>query len=159
MAPKQEHLPDISRRRFCTLIIHSATTLIGALTVLPGIGLLLTPAWTRKERRRLKAVFLNPADAHSPPIALARLEGQESTEAGVFIRRNPDGTILALSARCSHAGCPVEWNESAQQFVCPCHKGKYDANGRNIAGPPKRPLERLPAEMVNGEIYVLEPKG
>ena len=58
----------------------------------------------------------------------------------LFIARNAKG-LLALSARCTHLGCMVVWNRDHQMFLCPCHGGKYDAEGRNVEGPPPRPLD------------------
>ena len=57
----------------------------------------------------------------------------------LFIARNDNG-FLALSARCTHLGCMVVWNRDHQMFLCPCHGGKFDAEGRNMEGPPPRPL-------------------
>jgi cytochrome b6-f complex iron-sulfur subunit len=58
----------------------------------------------------------------------------------VFIVRDEKG-FLCLSARCTHLGCMVVWNRDHHMFLCPCHGGKYDAVGRNVEGPPPRPLD------------------
>lgn len=58
----------------------------------------------------------------------------------LFIVRNEKG-FLAISARCTHLGCIVEWNRDHNMFLCPCHGGKFDAEGKNVAGPPPRPLD------------------
>ena len=57
----------------------------------------------------------------------------------LFIARDQKG-FLALSARCTHLGCMVVWNRDHHMFLCPCHGGKFDAEGRNVEGPPPRPL-------------------
>ncbi len=61
----------------------------------------------------------------------------------VLVRQGADGQVEALSLVCTHLGCTVEWDEENQGFRCPCHEGKFDAEGRAIAGPPKLPLQRL----------------
>lgn len=53
------------------------------------------------------------------------------------------GEITALSARCPHNGCVVEWNMEYVQFVCPCHDARFGSQGNVIEGPPPRGLARL----------------
>ncbi len=51
-----------------------------------------------------------------------------------------DGTTYALSARCQHMGCIVEWNSRARTWDCPCHGSRYEYNGAIISGPTTKPL-------------------
>jgi isorenieratene synthase len=50
--------------------------------------------------------------------------------------------IVALDARCTHMGCPVA-PSGPDGLRCPCHGGRFDADGVPIQGPPTRPLARL----------------
>jgi nitrite reductase/ring-hydroxylating ferredoxin subunit len=50
---------------------------------------------------------------------------------------------IAISTRCAHLGCPVRFVEAAGNFICPCHGGVYDFEGKVIGGPPVRPLDRF----------------
>ena len=61
-------------------------------------------------------------------------------EPKVFVVRSEEG-FSAISARCTHLGCTVVWNRDHRLFLCPCHGGKFDIDGRNVAGPPPRPLD------------------
>ncbi len=76
----------------------------------------------------------------------------------IFVQRiaagNTPAAFHALSALCTHKGCPVVWNAGAKQFQCPCHGGRFDVSGRNIAGPPPSPLPRLPVKVVKGIVLV-----
>jgi len=58
----------------------------------------------------------------------------------LFIVRDEKG-FLSFSARCTHLGCMVVWNRDHHMFLCPCHGGKFDLEGRNVEGPPPRPLD------------------
>jgi cytochrome b6-f complex iron-sulfur subunit len=49
----------------------------------------------------------------------------------------------ALSLVCTHARCIVRWEDAEKRFLCPCHKGSFDAEGRVLSGPPPSPLRRL----------------
>jgi Rieske Fe-S protein len=57
--------------------------------------------------------------------------------------RNAAGEIDALSQRCSHQGCDVEWKTGTGRFECPCHSGVYSVSGERLSGEPIRGLERL----------------
>jgi len=62
-------------------------------------------------------------------------------------------TFVAFSAICTHAGCPVQFDPSAVQFICPCHGGMFDARtGQVLQGPPPSPLPSIPVHVVNGQI-------
>jgi Rieske Fe-S protein len=62
--------------------------------------------------------------------------------------------VKAFSATCSHLGCNVNYDESTGGFKCPCHTGIYDANGKNIGGPPPKPLKMLEAKIENGKLML-----
>ena len=53
--------------------------------------------------------------------------------AGVYKR--DDGRIFAVSARCPHLGCRLEWNPDEKSWDCPCHGSRYDYRGRLIDNP------------------------
>lgn len=54
----------------------------------------------------------------------------------------PDEEVRAYSAICTHLDCTVQYRPDMNILWCACHNGKYDMSGRNIAGPPPRPLEQ-----------------
>jgi nitrite reductase/ring-hydroxylating ferredoxin subunit len=58
----------------------------------------------------------------------------------VALHRNASGDLFRLSAICTHAGCIVHWNEAEKTWDCPCHGGRFTAEGRRFAGPPVRDL-------------------
>jgi cytochrome b6-f complex iron-sulfur subunit len=65
-----------------------------------------------------------------------------------------DKGLIALSAVCTHLGCIVQWQKDRQQFLCPCHGGRYTENGDVISGPPPRPLPKLHFSVADGIITV-----
>ena len=64
------------------------------------------------------------------------------------------GGLVALSAVCTHLGCIVLWEKDRQDFLCPCHAGRYAATGAVTGGPPPRPLPRLPFTVADGTITI-----
>jgi cytochrome b6-f complex iron-sulfur subunit len=55
------------------------------------------------------------------------------------------GELRALSAKCTHAGCIVEWQKGEDLVKCPCHGSRFDAAGRVFGGPATKPLARFKA--------------
>jgi Rieske Fe-S protein len=54
--------------------------------------------------------------------------------------RDEQGVLHALSPSCRHLGCIVGWNAQDRTWDCPCHGGRYAADGTRIYGPPTRSL-------------------
>jgi cytochrome b6-f complex iron-sulfur subunit len=71
----------------------------------------------------------------------------------VLVRKR-DGSLIALSAVCTHLGCIVQWQKEKQDFLCPCHGGHYSADGTVTAGPPPKPLPKIPFSVAGGNITV-----
>jgi cytochrome b6-f complex iron-sulfur subunit len=64
------------------------------------------------------------------------------------------GEYRAMSATCTHLACTVQYCGDTQQVWCACHNGMYDLNGRNVSGPPPRPLESFQVQVRGDEIFV-----
>lgn len=71
-----------------------------------------------------------------------------------IIVRQADGRYRAYSATCTHLNCTVQYRGDLKQLWCACHNGFYDLNGKNVAGPPPRPLDEYAVNVSGGEIVV-----
>ncbi|MEJ5172427.1 MAG: Rieske 2Fe-2S domain-containing protein [Hydrogenothermaceae bacterium] len=87
----------------------------------------------------------------------------------VFVlRRTPDMTqckersikdeYTVVMGICTHLGCIPNWEADKKIWHCPCHGGEYDACGKNIFGPPPRPLD-VPPFKIEGNNIVLGEEG
>ena len=65
-----------------------------------------------------------------------------------------NGELKAFSAVCTHLDCIVQYKSDTKQIWCACHNGQYNLEGKNIGGPPPRPLEEYSVNKRNGEIVV-----
>ena len=68
--------------------------------------------------------------------AVLRMGGEQRA-----VYRDPSGAVHALSARCTHLGCIVHFNEAETAWECPCHGSRFAVDGSVIQGPANRPLE------------------
>ena len=68
-----------------------------------------------------------------------RIVGDGLAQRAVY--RDEAGELHALSARCSHLGCIVNWNSGEGAWDCPCHGSRFGPMGEVIMGPAVRPLE------------------
>ncbi len=68
--------------------------------------------------------------------------------------RTESGEFRAFSAICTHLNCTVQYRDDLAHIWCACHNGHYDLHGRNIAGPPPRPLEALVVNVQGDQIIV-----
>ena len=72
---------------------------------------------------------------------------------GILIKTEA-GELKAFTAVCTHLECTVQYKPDEKLIWCACHNGKYDLNGRNISGPPPRPLTPYNVVIQNGEIFI-----
>ncbi len=74
-----------------------------------------------------------------PCLVVLTADGVERRAQGVALRAGED--VKAFNAICTHVDCTVEYRVEKGDIFCNCHDGVYDLNGRNVSGPPPRPLE------------------
>ena len=63
--------------------------------------------------------------------------------ARIIVLEDANQRLHALSAKCTHEGCTVQYVPGDSVIWCACHNGRFDLDGRVLAGPPPRPLEKF----------------
>ncbi|MGW7056636.1 FAD-dependent oxidoreductase [Streptomyces sp. NPDC054887] len=61
----------------------------------------------------------------------------------VAVHRDDAGELHALSARCTHLGCLVRFNDGERTWECPCHGSRFGVDGEVLQGPAVRPLAKI----------------
>ena len=176
----QEEPETYPRSVFLELSTLGLGAAIGGLVTLPVLGFAVLPAFTNQD---IPEADLGPMDQYPQGqfVIATYLEDPKLGEVSrrtVFVRNNgflgesPSFTILY--SRCVHLGCPVQPNGppvgepskyktveltpvQPASFGCPCHGGQYDTEGRRIAGPPVRSMDRLEFSIKNGNLWVGDP--
>jgi Rieske Fe-S protein len=75
-----------------------------------------------------------------------------------FFFRKADGSRAALKGVCTHMECNITYKPEEKKFYCACHKGWFDEKGKNIEGPPPKPLEFFEYS-VEGDKLIIAKKG
>ncbi|OHB84716.1 MAG: hypothetical protein A2V98_21580 [Planctomycetes bacterium RBG_16_64_12] len=73
-----------------------------------------------------------------PCLVVLSADGAKRLARGEPLRTDD---VRAFNAICSHVDCTVQYRPEKGDIFCNCHDGVYDLNGRNVSGPPPRPLE------------------
>jgi menaquinol-cytochrome c reductase iron-sulfur subunit len=172
--PIQEPLPPakppgyfegetMTRRALFSGGAMAAGGIAGAAIALPAIGFALGPVFEQEDvtYQNVGAVSDFSEDNYVPKTVTITAGVGEAGKSTVYIRKtNPQlpgekpGGFVAISTRCAHVGCPVRWVVAAQRFVCPCHGGVYDFQGKVAGGPPVRPLDRFVTRVRNGQLQL-----
>lgn len=64
------------------------------------------------------------------------------------------GEFRAFSASCTHLNCTVQYRADREQIWCACHNGTFDLAGKNIGGPPPRPLDSFDVVVRGDDVVV-----
>jgi len=120
-------------------------TVIAALY--PVIEFLIPPPVAEAPQSSVVAASANELQPNSAKIF------KFGTRPGVLVR-TAEGGYRAFSETCTHLECTVQYRADAQHIWCACHNGHYDLNGKNIAGPPPRPLEQYTVNIRGDEVVV-----
>lgn len=155
-APEPRPAADLPRRRFLRRV---ALALAGAVG-LPLAGFLgivalgrrpATRGWVRVGRV-LPIEHGQPREVHYE--VLRREQGQpRSIRKRAYLLRTSDG-LVAFDPQCTHLGCATRWDATTRLFLCPCHGGGFDLDGRVVMGPPPRPLKRLAVKEDGEAVYL-----
>jgi menaquinol-cytochrome c reductase iron-sulfur subunit len=146
------------RRRFVTAALGAIAAVVTAVLGVPLAGFFALPALKRSERRWLEVGPLADFVEGEIKKVLARpLVAQvwpyQTSRAALYVLNQGDGTFAVYDIHCTHVGCPVRWNAQADRFFSPCHGGMFDKDGRVLAGPPPRPLDRYEYKVEKGILY------
>jgi Rieske Fe-S protein len=156
----------VTRRRLMEGTALAAGGIATMAIALPALGFALGPVLEDTSRENWQAVGapgeFNP-ETYVPRVINVVAEIGDPGKTSIYVRRfdpgrdserNDDQPYVAISTRCAHLGCPVRYIQASQRFVCPCHGGVYDFEGRVEGGPPVRPLDRFYTRVRDGQVEI-----
>jgi Rieske Fe-S protein len=136
-----------SKRDFLKYILGGSIIAWLASVLYPIFAYLRPPKQREVEVKSVKAGKVNDIEKESGTII--RFGNKP-----VILLRTAGGEFRAFSATCTHLDCTVQFKKELGVIWCACHNGKYDMNGKNISGPPPRPLDEYRVIIQGEEIFV-----
>lgn len=151
----------INRRSFFGGLMAVGSIGMGALLSVPVLRYILYPLYAKASGSEWSDVgpvsdFAGSTGPVRKTITFAQRDGWREVVSAqsVYVHPSADGTFKVLSAICPHLGCSVSWQKGQNEFVCPCHGGRFAPNGKHISGPPPRGMDPLPTRVQDGKLQV-----
>ena len=140
--------PEASRRRFINWFLNTSA---GAflIAVLYPVSRYLIPPTVGESTAGTVTLPIKPDDVKPNSGQIFKF----GSRPGILFR-TPAGELRAFSPICTHLNCTVQYRADLSHIWCACHNGHYDLNGKNIAGPPPRPLESFVVNARGNQIVV-----
>ncbi len=139
--------PGVHRRALNWFLATSAGAV--AVAILYPISRYLVPPGTSESTAAAVTLSVKPSDVRVNSGQIFKF----GSRPGILIR-TPTGELRAFSAVCTHLQCTVQYRPDLQHIWCACHNGHYDLSGKNIAGPPPRPLDPLVVNLRGNTIVI-----
>ena len=139
--------PGPSRRTFLDILLGSSVFATLGAIFYPIIKFMVPPQVIEAQTNSVAVGKNAEIPANSGKIF------KFGSKPGIIIRTET-GDLKAFSASCTHLDCIVQYDPGSKQIVCACHNGKYDLSGKNVSGPPPRPLEEFTVNVKGDDITV-----
>jgi len=137
---------QFDRRRFLNWFLGTSVGALFASVAYPVVRFVSPPDVPESTTNQVDAGPISDPDLLEKGYKILRF-GDEP----VILIRAGEGDYRAFSATCTHLQCIVEYRKPEHVIWCNCHNGQYDLTGRNIAGPPPRPLTPFNVHLVARE--------
>ncbi len=146
-AEYQQEPGNPARRRFIQVLLGGGLLASAASFIYPVLRYLIPPATTDMGGDTVVAGKVGELKPNTAKIF------RYGSRPGILVLGS-DGEYHAMSATCTHLSCTVQYRGDVKQIWCACHNGMYDLAGRNVSGPPPRPLELFDVHVQGEEIVV-----
>src|SRR5574338_1014047 len=135
------------RRRFLDYLLGTSVVATLGAIVYPIIRFMSPPKIVESTENSVVAAKLNELPVNSGKIF------KFGSKPGIIVRTD-SGELKACSAVCTHLDCIVQYRPDIKHIWCACHNGHYRVDGKNISGPPPRPLEEYKVNTRGDDIVV-----
>ncbi len=137
----------VSRRNVLNYLLGTGAVATLAAIVYPIIKFMIPPRVVESSASSVVAAKVSELKPNSGRIF------KFGSKPAILIE-TPAGEYRAFSAVCTHLDCTVQYRPDEKLIWCACHNGRYDLTGKNISGPPPRPLEAYTVNVRGTDIVV-----
>jgi Rieske Fe-S protein len=138
---------DVERRRFLDILLSGGVLAFLGAVFYPVARYLTPPPVQEAASSTVVAAKVSEVKANAGKIF------RFGSKPGILVRL-PSGEWRAFSAVCTHLQCTVQYREDLEQVWCPCHNGHFDLSGKNVSGPPPKPLEAFDVIVKGDDVVV-----
>jgi cytochrome b6-f complex iron-sulfur subunit len=139
---------DKGRRKFLNWFL-STTAGAFLISVTYPLSRYLIPPKVEESTASTVTLSIKPNDVKANTGQIFRFGSQPA-----ILIKDTNGELKAFSAVCTHLACIVQYRSDISHIWCACHNGHFDLNGRNVEGPPPKPLEQFVVNVRADQIVV-----
>ena len=132
------------RRQFLNWFLGTSAGAVCASIIYPVVRFVSPPHIPEATTNQAEAGPVNDPEFLEKGFKIIRF-GSEP----VVVVKISDKEFRAFEGTCSHLACIVEFQKDRQRIFCNCHSGVFDLNGRNVSGPPPKPLQAFNVNLVS----------
>ncbi len=136
-----------ARRYFLNTLLSSGFAATATAILYPILQFIMPPASAESAEMSVSAGRIDDVSPNSGRIF-------KFGDSPGLLLRTAEGELRAFSAQCTHLNCTVQYDPGERLIICACHNGQYDLNGKNISGPPPKPLDAYTVNIRGDEIVV-----
>ena len=149
----------ISRRNFYVGAVYGMWAAISAALGIPALIYLFFPPKVRKAEEWVEVGDASKLAPDSPVEMVYRrnrVDGWKviSEKGTAWVVKQADNSIVAFGPQCTHLGCAYHWEESKNDFLCPCHSSVFGIDGKVVSGPAPRPLDRFDIQVKGSKLLL-----
>jgi len=138
-----EALVPPERRRFLNWFLGTSLGAVLTTALYPILRFMSPPRIPEATTNQVEAGDTSDAQLMEKGFKIIRFGAEP-----VILLMVAAGEFRAFSATCTHLDCIVGYQKEQGRIWCNCHGGAYDLNGRNVSGPPPRPLTAFKVNLV-----------
>jgi Rieske Fe-S protein len=146
MGPGEEKVN--SGRRWVNTLLGTGVVATIASFIYPAIRYVIPPPVSESTNLSVVAAKIGQLKDNTAKVF------KFGSEPAILIHTS-GGNYRAFTAVCTHLGCTVQYRADLHEIWCPCHNGKYDLHGRNVSGPPPRPLTEYQVHIQGQDVVVV----
>lgn len=136
-----------SRRKFLDTFLGGSVAALGGAILFPILRYLSPPRIPEAASTRVLAAKVAEIEKDRWKVF------PFGAEAAILVAVSP-GVYRAFAATCTHLSCTVQFDDASKRIWCACHNGWYDLEGRNVAGPPPKPLAPYGVQVEGDDVFV-----
>jgi len=147
------------RRTFLGYVIAAVGAFITTAVGIPTVGSLILPALRPRQPNWVTAGEVSDFPTGQPKsvtVTVSSKDGwiEQSEAKGIWVIKHAEDSFTVFNGRGFHLGCAYSWQQGQNEFICPCHGGRYSLDGKVLGGPPPRALDTLQWRVDQGKLVV-----